>query len=125
MITNQGLKLRKSKMFVLDLLECNKDLTSPQNLITEIIDILKRNNITVLQTNQQIFPPYNGATIIFILSESHLAIHTWPEKRLVNLDLFLCNFRKNNEEKVKNTMTALRDYFQPKTLKLKSLVRIN
>lgn len=112
-------------MFVLDLLECHKDLTLPQNLITEIIDILQRNKIKVLQTNQQTFPPYNGATLVFILSESHLAIHTWPEKKLVNIDLFLCNFRKNNEPKVKNTINELQNYFQPKIAKIKSVIRIN
>ena len=36
-----------------------------------------------------IFP--NGAvTLVLILAESHLAIHTWPEENLVAVDLFTC-----------------------------------
>jgi S-adenosylmethionine decarboxylase len=43
----------------------------------------------VLDTSHVIFP--NGAvTLVLILAESHLAIHTWPEDDLVAVDLFSC-----------------------------------
>lgn len=43
----------------------------------------------VLDTNYVIFP--NGAvTLVLILAESHLAIHTWPEEGLIAIDLFSC-----------------------------------
>ncbi|HEV2376138.1 MAG TPA: S-adenosylmethionine decarboxylase [Streptosporangiaceae bacterium] len=43
----------------------------------------------VLDTSQVTFP--NGAvTLVLILAESHLAIHTWPEEHLVAIDLFSC-----------------------------------
>jgi S-adenosylmethionine decarboxylase len=43
----------------------------------------------VLSANHVIFP--NGAvTLVLILAESHLAIHTWPEENLIALDLFSC-----------------------------------
>jgi S-adenosylmethionine decarboxylase len=43
----------------------------------------------VLSTSQALFP--NGAvTLVLILAESHLAIHTWPEERLIAIDLFSC-----------------------------------
>jgi S-adenosylmethionine decarboxylase len=33
----------------------------------------------------------NGAvTLVLILAESHLAIHTWPEEDLIAIDLFSC-----------------------------------
>jgi len=36
-----------------------------------------------------VFP--NGAiTLVLILAESHLSIHTWPEESLVAIDLFSC-----------------------------------
>jgi S-adenosylmethionine decarboxylase len=36
-----------------------------------------------------IFP--NGAiTLVLILAESHLSIHTWPEQQLIAIDLFSC-----------------------------------
>jgi S-adenosylmethionine decarboxylase len=43
----------------------------------------------VLDTSSVIFP--NGAiTLVFILAESHLSIHTWPEENLIAIDLFSC-----------------------------------
>jgi S-adenosylmethionine decarboxylase len=43
----------------------------------------------VLHTSHVVFP--NGAiTLVLILAESHLSIHTWPEEDLVAVDLFSC-----------------------------------
>ena len=43
----------------------------------------------VLKASHVIFP--NGAiTLVLILAESHLAIHTWPEENLIAVDLFSC-----------------------------------
>jgi S-adenosylmethionine decarboxylase len=43
----------------------------------------------VLDVSHVIFP--NGAvTLVLILAESHLAIHTWPEENLIAIDLFSC-----------------------------------
>jgi len=43
----------------------------------------------VLDTSHVIFP--NGAiTLVLILAESHLSVHTWPEEDLIAIDLFSC-----------------------------------
>jgi S-adenosylmethionine decarboxylase len=43
----------------------------------------------VLANSHVVFP--NGAvTLVLILAESHLSIHTWPEERLIAIDLFSC-----------------------------------
>lgn len=43
----------------------------------------------VLDTSHVSFP--NGAvTLVLILAESHLSIHTWPEENLIAIDLFSC-----------------------------------
>jgi S-adenosylmethionine decarboxylase len=43
----------------------------------------------VLGTSHVVFP--NGAvTLVLILAESHLSIHTWPEESLIAIDLFSC-----------------------------------
>jgi S-adenosylmethionine decarboxylase len=43
----------------------------------------------VLRVADAVFP--NGAiTLVLILAESHLSIHTWPEEDLVAIDLFSC-----------------------------------
>lgn len=43
----------------------------------------------VLDVSNVTFP--NGAvTLVLILAESHLSVHTWPEESLVAIDLFSC-----------------------------------
>ena len=43
----------------------------------------------VLDTSHVIFP--NGAiTLVLVLAESHLSVHTWPEENMVAIDLFSC-----------------------------------
>lgn len=43
----------------------------------------------VLDESNVVFP--NGAiTLVLILAESHLSVHTWPEESLVAIDLFSC-----------------------------------
>ncbi len=43
----------------------------------------------VLSASHVMFP--NGAvTLVLILAESHLSIHTWPEDGLIAIDLFSC-----------------------------------
>jgi S-adenosylmethionine decarboxylase len=43
----------------------------------------------VLKESHVIFPN-KAITLVLILAESHLSIHTWPEENLVAIDLFSC-----------------------------------
>ncbi len=42
-----------------------------------------------LKISMQKFEP-QGITGVVILEESHIAIHTWPEKEYVAIDIFTC-----------------------------------
>ncbi len=53
-----------------------------------------------------------GFTAVVCLSESHLSIHTWPEHNKVNLDIYLSNFRRSNDETVVKIYEALVNYFE-------------
>ncbi len=43
----------------------------------------------VLETVSYKFDPH-GVTVICLLSESHISIHTWPEKGEAAVDVFTC-----------------------------------
>ncbi len=45
--------------------------------------------VTLLSLHVHLFEP-RGATAVAILAESHLAIHTWPERDYVAIDVFTC-----------------------------------
>lgn len=52
-----------------------------------------------------------GFTAVICLSESHISIHTWPEHGLVNLDIYLSNFERNNDGTVQHIYQSFCDYF--------------
>lgn len=60
-------------------------------------DIIKSTNINVLKSLIHKFKPH-GLTALYLLSESHFSIHTWPEEKKIRLDLFSCN-KNNNFDK--------------------------
>ncbi|GGE03546.1 S-adenosylmethionine decarboxylase proenzyme [Marinithermofilum abyssi] len=46
---------------------------------------------TVLSSQKKSFEP-QGATVLVLLSESHLSIHTYPEKGFAALDCYTCGY---------------------------------
>lgn len=39
-----------------------------------------------------------GFTAVICLSESHISLHTWPEYERVNLDIYLSNYQRYNDD---------------------------
>ena len=60
---------------------------------------LGRAGATILHALTHVFPG-GGLTSVLILSESHAAIHTWPETGTVHLDIFSCSSRLKSLEAV-------------------------
>ena len=56
----------------------------------QILDSLIRDRFTVVKSTEHEFDP-QGLTRVYILSESHCIIHTYPEHDYFSLDLFICN----------------------------------
>lgn len=54
-----------------------------------------------------------GATGAVVLAESHLAVHTWPERRAVTLDLYVCNFSRDNDDAAQTVFLSLVNAFRP------------
>jgi len=52
-----------------------------------------------------------GFTAAVCLMESHICIHTWPEFGQLTLDIYLCNYLKDNSEKVIRLGECFKDYF--------------
>jgi S-adenosylmethionine decarboxylase len=64
-------------------------VTDVQQLTDVAVAAVSAGGGHVLDASHVIFP--NGAiTLVLILAESHLSIHTWPEENLIAIDLFSC-----------------------------------
>jgi S-adenosylmethionine decarboxylase len=75
--------------------------------------------MTILNEQVHYFDNLEGAfTSFYLLSESHLSIHTWPENNFIALDIFTCG-----DCKTKNIVDDMIRYFDPGSHKIKYLQR--
>lgn len=73
--------------------------------------------LTIVDEKFYRFPNFQGqpggVTGAVLLAESHLAIHTWPERSSVTLDVYVCNFSTDNSAKAERLMESLLIAFAP------------
>ena len=75
----------------------NKELlNSIDHLKNMCKTICKTHDFSVLQECEHVFSPI-GCTFLFLLSESHISIHTFPEKAHMSLDIYTCRQYKDNQ----------------------------
>lgn len=71
-------------------------LNDPQKIKEILNTICTKYNYTILQTTEHIFEP-QGFTILYLLSESHISIHTFPERNYFALDIYTCREYEDNQ----------------------------
>lgn len=54
-----------------------------------------------------------GVTGVVLLAESHVAVHTWPERDYVTLDVYACNHTGDNQAKAEQLFEKLITLFAP------------
>jgi S-adenosylmethionine decarboxylase len=64
-------------------------LNSMESMRELLDNICLRNRFTVLGKIEHAFEPH-GLSIIYMLSESHISIHTFPEKHYLAFDIYTC-----------------------------------
>lgn len=64
-----------------------EDINNAKLFLTDFAKLLK---LHVLKSTFHKFNP-QGVTICLLLSESHICLHTWPEKNLLFIDIFSCS----------------------------------
>ncbi|MCX8085449.1 MAG: polyamine aminopropyltransferase [Rhodocyclaceae bacterium] len=83
--------------------------------------------LTLVDEKWFTFPEYNGqpggVTGMLLLAESHLAVHTWPERKGVTLDVYVCNFCQDNSAKAERLATALLAAFAPQSSETHRILR--
>lgn len=103
-----------------DLYECAGDaslLTDAHALADLCREKTLASGLTLVAEKWHTFPDYQGqpggVTGMLLLAESHLAVHTWPERNAVTLDVYVCNFESDNSEKPLFLVNALEAAFKP------------
>jgi S-adenosylmethionine decarboxylase len=67
--------------------------------------------------------PQAGLTGVWLLAESHLAVHTWPELGRVTLDVFVCNQTVDHSAAAQALLDALIQGFAPQRQQRQALRR--
>lgn len=100
---------------VADLYGCRGDaryLTDREALRQMCISAVQNSGLTSLgdlfhQFEGESEDDAGGVTGAIVLAESHLAIHTWPELNSVTLDVYVCNYTKDNSAKAHGVLRDL------------------
>ena len=73
--------------------------------------VITEKGLTVLDVGLHRFD--NGAwTAFFMLEESHVSVHTWPDEKTVHCDIFVCNYTRNNSSAARAISTFLQEFFE-------------
>ena len=74
---------------ILDLWEAHDldDLGLMESSMREAVDTC---GATLLHIHLHHFTPSNGISGVAVLAESHISVHTWPERQFAAFDIFMC-----------------------------------
>ena len=98
-------KERLGTSYMIDVKNCEFSKLDNLELMNKLLnDIVNAFKLTIVGKSENKFEP-QGVSINILLSESHLTIHTWPEKGKCTIDLFTCSrfkwyFKKNIKGKM-------------------------
>lgn len=109
----------KGKHFIASYLACDlRAISDLDALIKAMDEAVRASGATILNQTPYVFPP-NGLTIVYLLSESHASLHTYPECGACFVDLFTCGNRCSAEK----FDQILRLYLQPKVVNARFFLR--
>lgn len=74
---------------------------------------------TLLKLQLHHFGPGRGVTGVALLAESHISIHTWPERGYAAVDIFMCGPAGNPQK----ALAALRAALNPRKVRIRRFKR--
>ena len=120
----------KGLHIIADLYNCQKGdlLVSSEKLRTLCVKACQDVGLTVLGEHFYQFDGADGtqdggATGAVVLAESHLAIHTWPERNGATLDVYVCNYTADNTGKAESVYATLLRGLKPADVLVERVMR--
>jgi len=107
------------KHYIASFLDCDVNaLSDLQGLMAAMDKAVFSCGATVLNKTYHVFPP-DGLTAVYLLSESHASIHTYPEYGACFVDLFTCGEKPS----AKIFDEVLRSYLRPAKVETRYFLR--
>ena len=73
---------------------------------------------TLLHIHLHHFEPNGGVSGVAVLAESHISIHTWPERGYAAIDVFMCG-----KAKPENCVPVLQEAFAARRADVNEILR--
>ena len=102
---------------IIDLWGCERldDIPFIEETMRNAVDIA---GATLLHIHLHHFTPNAGVSGVAVLAESHISIHTWPEREYAALDIFMCG-----DAQPEKAVELLKQSFKPKHADVSSHLR--
>ena len=89
------------------------NLTDPELIDRALRDAAEAADATILHSHFHHFGPDGGVSGVVVLAESHISIHTWPERDFAAVDIFMCGACNPY-----HSVPVLKEVFAPKSILL-------
>jgi S-adenosylmethionine decarboxylase len=89
-----------------------KNLDSPELIEQALKKAAVEAGATILYSYMHKFNP-QGVSGVIVLAESHISIHTWPEKQYAAIDIFMCGSCDPY-----SSLPILKEYFTPEGIQI-------
>jgi S-adenosylmethionine decarboxylase len=89
------------------------NLTDPTGAEAALCEAARASGATILHAHVHQFGEGGGVSGVVVLAESHISIHTWPERNFAAVDIFMCGACDP-----RLAVPVLRRAFRPATVKL-------
>ena len=90
---------------------CN--LADPELIERSLREAAEAAGATILHSHFHHFSPNGGVSGVVVLAESHISIHTWPERDFAAVDIFMCG-----ECDPYQSVPVLKEVFRPSSVDL-------
>ena len=78
------------KALTVEFYDCSREILNDVQIVEQFMrEAALEAKATIIQSVFHLFNPY-GVSGVVVISESHLAIHTWPEYGYAAIDIFTC-----------------------------------
>jgi S-adenosylmethionine decarboxylase len=110
-ITRNGVTFAGSHL-IIDLWEA-EGLADKDRIEQALRDAVRAAGATLLHIHLHVFEPGGGISGVAVLAESHISVHTWPERGYAAFDIFMCG-----EAEPRKALSVLKRAFDPKRIVL-------
>jgi len=100
-----------------NLFRCSADLSDEKFIIDVVLDAVKISNSKLIKIASYKFD--GGVSVVAIVAESHISIHTWSKEKFATVDVYTCGYRTKPEEAFKYIAKMLKPEIYTKKIEVR------